>query len=281
MSSPFSPAHEKLMLIAAGVLLLIAGWGVIKTLRGKGSRGLTSMVQPILTLLVAGLLVTTALASSLVVRYALWLPLAAVAGFSALLLAGWYDRRGAAPLSIGTESSASATSVISQAMVYSALIAASIALIPLSLCCGVFGPSWRWPMLLSAGGFALAVHAGFLGEGKWGKRFSAVCPSGLTERFPDTARLRVPLVRAMRTLAVIAAVCIVVAFAASRRAGVPADNLPAVAQREHYRFTNHGTITEVTRVRYCTATIAGLMAWHSGALAALRVFLYGEKIGRS
>jgi hypothetical protein len=167
----------------------------------------------------------------------------------------------------------SARATVNLALWYAGALACSLVTVPLSLYGELFGP--QRGVLLAIIAFVLSIAVFFLAQHPWGIRFLKECPSGLAGRCPELQRWRKYIERLLLPIFLVAFLCVTAMFASSGGAGVPSDRLPALASREHYILTNHGTRTEVAALRFWVASAGGLVAWHGGALLVSLLALYG------
>jgi hypothetical protein len=157
------------------------------------------------------------------------------------------------------------------------LLACSLFTIPLSLYGELFGP--QRGIFLAIVAFLLSMLVFFQARQPLGIRFLKECPAGLSSRFPELAKWRKRIERALMPLGLLVFLSMAAMFISGRGAGVPADALPVLAAREHYVLTNHGKRTEVSAVRFWLAGGGGLVAWHCGALFAALMAVYGLSYG--
>jgi hypothetical protein len=292
VSSPFGPVQRALILVAAGVAVAVACGYLLSAFHPRWRRGefrYAPVGLAILLLLAAGELLVVVYAMPFLVRHLAWMPVPPVVGFALLFLADFYDerRRKASmpkmPKASDTpprETPESERVLLRNAVVYAKVLAALLIGTVFNLICRLVGPRWGWAWIFSIGGFLLAISLGFLAKHPLGIRFIRACPQGLAGRIPRLENLRAPLLRTMKVVAVCWLIALGALVISSRMQGVPADDLPVFAPRKHYRLTDHGKITEVTRLRHSAAAAGGLVAWHSGALfaslTALHLLLFGK-----
>jgi len=99
MSSPFTPIHRALILVASGIALVIASRCFMGALarRRRGEPHYIRSIQAVLLLLFAIVVATVACAPSFVIRYGIWLPLIAVIGLATYAVASRFEEeRGSA-----------------------------------------------------------------------------------------------------------------------------------------------------------------------------------------
>jgi hypothetical protein len=145
----------------------------------------------------------------------------------------------------------------------------------LSLYGQMFGPQGF--SIFGVAGFLLAMAVFFLARHPLGVRFLRSYPNGISGEFSRLQSLKTPLLRAMKLAAFCAAIGLVLLAVTARLDGVP--GTPVFAPSQHYRLSNHGVNTEVSRLRYCLAGIGFDVGWHAGASSALLLALHALLFG--
>lgn len=282
-STPFSPTQQRLILCAAALFVLVACGNLVRNYhphfrRGRGFR-YTPLGLLVLALVVAVECIIVVHAIYLVPRYAAWFPAAAVFGLIVFFLCARVDERREKVLEAsGTTSQPkqwqpSQQTTLRLAVWYAVLLACSLVTVPLSLYGELFGP--QRGIFLATIAFLLSMSVFLLARHPLGKRFLKDCPTGLSARFPELSKWRKRIERALMPIGLFAFLSVAAMFVSSRKAGVPADNLPVFATREHYVLTNHGKRTEVSATRFWMAGAGGLVGWHCGTIYATMLALYG------
>jgi hypothetical protein len=157
------------------------------------------------------------------------------------------------------------------------VLACSLLTVPFSLYGELLGP--QRGIFLAIIAFLVSMAVFFLAGQPLGVRFLKECPAGLSTRFPQLAKWRKRIERALMPVGLLVFLSIAAMFISGLGAGGPADALPVFAAREHYVLANHGKRTEVSAVRFWLAGASGLVAWHCGALFAALMALYGLSYG--
>lgn len=276
-----------LILGAAGVAVLLAGWNLLKAFHPRlyrGERRYAPIGLAVLLLVCAVECVAVVYAMPFVRRHPLWLPTLAVAGLTVSFLAGFYDDRRkklSSPPKV-TEQVHSAESdlvLIRKAVLCAKVLGVSLGGIVFSLYGQLFGPQWAW--IFGVAGFLLAMSVFMFGERhRLGVRFREICPQGLSGAFARLTTLKSGLLRGIKAAALCFFIAMVTFIGAVRFVdGVP-EGAPVFAPRQRYLLNDHSHFTEVSRLRYCVAGAAFHTAWHAGAfcatLLALHVLIYGE-----
>jgi len=276
-----------MILCTAGVFILSAFWNLLKALHPRFRRGrpfrFTTLGLAFLSSIAAAECFIVVKAIYLVPLYPLWFPGAAVLGLAFFFICARIDdsREQSAK---GAEARQrrqwppGEETVFRIAGWYACILVLSYATTLFSLYGQLFGPQWGEIFAILAFVFAMLVF--LLSSHPLGLRFRLVCPHGLSGRFSGLSAWQAFIERTLKITGACIFLATTLMFAASFKAGGPADNLPAFAQRGHYIFSKHGKRTEVSATRFFTSAVSGLVAWHAGSLfaslLALHVLLYGE-----
>jgi hypothetical protein len=287
-SSPFSPTQQTLILCAIAGFVLFACVNLVRNYHPRFRRSPIFRCTPLgllvlaLALAALGLIAfyATDLAAQHPLRF-LSVPALGLIIFVICAKIDWYREQALAPsfgaskLSIQWQPSPNA--IVRLANWYAVVLACSLVTVPFSLYGELFDP--QRGIVLAIIAFVLSISVFVLSRHPLGIRFLKECPTGLSARFPELIKWRRCIERAFMPIALLAFLSIAAMFTSSRAAGVPADNLPVFAAREHHVLTNHGKRTEVSAIRFYLAGAGGLVAWHSGALFASLLALYGLLYG--
>jgi hypothetical protein len=287
MSSPFTEFQRMLILGAAGVAVLLAGWNLLKAFHPRwhgGERRYASIGLAVLLMVCAAECVAVVYAMSFIRRHPLWLPTLAVAGLTVSFLAGFYDdrrKKSSSPPKVTEQvhSAESDLALIRKAVLCAKVLGVSLGGIVFSLYGQLFGPQWAG--IFGVAGFLLAMSVFIFGERhRLGVRFREICPQGLSGAFARLLTLKIGLQRGIK----VAALCFIIAMATFVSAvrfvdGVPQGG-PVFAPRQRYFLNDHSNLTKVSRLRYCVAGTTFHIAWHAAVvgatLLALHALIFGE-----
>jgi hypothetical protein len=288
-ANPFSATQQRLILCAAALFVLVACGNLVKNYHPRFRRGRLFRSTPLALIILAAVVaiecVVVVYAIQFVPRHPLWFPGAAAFGLLLFSICAQVDASRAKALAevLGTTQKPKQWQLSDDATVRLArwcagALACSLVTVPFSLCGELFGP--RRGIIFAIIAFLLSMAVFILARQSMGIRFLKQCPTGLSGRFAKLLRWRKSIERLLLPIGLLAFLSVAAMFGFSRTAGVPADDLPVFAAREHYVLTNHGRHTEVSAFRFRVASASGLVAWHSGALfvslLALYALLYGE-----
>jgi hypothetical protein len=282
-STPFSPAQQRLILLAIGGFVLIACVNLVRSYHPRFRRSPILRCTPVGMLLLALAVGALALIAFYAIDFVKQHPLrflgVAVFGLFVFFICAQIDayRERAIAQASGTTKPSTQwqprpDAIVRLATWYAGFLACSIITVPFSLYGEFFGPLRGISLAVLA--FVISMAVFLLARHPWGLSFLKECPTGLSTRFPGLVKWRKRIERALIPVGLLIFLSIAAMFISSRGAGVPADTLPVFAPREHYILTNRGKRTEVSAARFWLADRAGLVAWHCGTLCASLVALY-------
>jgi hypothetical protein len=284
-SSPYTPTQQRLLLCAIAGFVLIACVNMVRNYHSRFRRSPIFRCTPlgllVLALALAALGLIAFYATDFVKQHPLRLLCVPTFGLIIFVICAkidWYREQALAPstgtsrLSIQWQPSPNA--IVRLAHWYAIALACSLVTVPFSLYGELFAPPRG--IFLAIIAFLLSMSIFVLSRHPLGMLFLKECPTGLSARFPELIKWRKRIERAFMPIALLAFLSLAAMFTSL---GVPADNLPVFAAREHHVLTNHGKRTEVSAIRFYLAGAGGLVAWHSGTLFASLLALYGLLYG--